>query len=82
MKKIIDELEKLSRELKSEHEQMVREVKQGGLEAEKGKKLSEDGFAQAMVAVHRMHTALSAIPAKLSQIADRLRVVSADGKGN
>ncbi len=82
MKKIIHELEKLSKELKSEHEEMIREVKQGGLEAEKGKKLNENGFRQAMSVVHKMHTALPDVLAKLSQIADRLRAVTADGKGN
>ncbi|MDP2629240.1 MAG: hypothetical protein Q8P45_00845 [Candidatus Harrisonbacteria bacterium] len=66
MKKTIEELEKLAKELRTKDEELSIEVREGG-------KQTQEGFERMIRAVHRMHNFVVTVPDKLAKMAQELK---------
>lgn len=66
MKKVIEELEKLAKELRAKDEELSLEVREGG-------KQTQEGFERVIHAIHRMHNFVVMVPDKLSRLAKNLK---------
>ncbi len=66
MKKVIEELEKLAKELRAKDEELSLEVREGG-------KQTQEGFERVIHAIHRMHNFVVMVPEKLAKMAQDLK---------
>lgn len=66
MKKVIEELEKLAKELRVKDEELSLEVREGG-------KQTQEGFERVIHAIHRMHNFVVTVPEKLAKMAPDLK---------
>lgn len=66
MKKTIEELEKLAKELRAKDEVLSIEVREAG-------KQTQEGFERVIRAIHRLHNFVVTVPDKLSRIAKNLK---------
>ena len=66
MKKVIEELEKLAKELRAKDEELSLEVREGG-------KQTQEGFERVIHAIHRMHNFDVMVPEKLAKMAQELK---------
>jgi len=66
MKKVIEDLEKLAKELRAKDEELSIEVREAG-------KQTQEGFERVIRAIHRMHNFVVMVPDKLSRMAKNLK---------
>lgn len=66
MKKVIEDLEKLAKELRTKDEELSIEVREGG-------KQTQEGFERVIHAIHRMHSFVVTVPETLSKMAQDLK---------
>lgn len=66
MKKVIEDLEKLAKELRAKDEELSIEVREAG-------KQTQEGFERVIRAIHRMHNFAVMVPDKLSRIVEDIK---------
>jgi len=66
MKKTIEELENLARELRAKDEELSIEVREAG-------KQTQEGFERVIRAIHRLHNFVVTVPDKLAKMAQNLK---------
>ena len=66
MKKVIEDLEKLAKELRAKDEELSIEVREAG-------KQTQEGFERVIRAIHHLHNFVVMVPDKLAKIAQNLK---------
>jgi len=66
MKNMIEELEKLAKELHIKDEELSIEIREAG-------KQTQEGFERVMLAIHRLHNFVVVVPSKLAKMAKTLK---------
>lgn len=66
MKKVIEDLEKLAKELRTKDEELSIEVREAGRQ-------TQEGFDRVIHAIHKLHNFVVMVPDKLTKLAKSLK---------